>query len=99
MTPEGLTPTSHIALGLLTMLGQATPYDLEQTAPGASGHCRTTGSRQVGACRYLTEEQEPDGRRRKSYGFPDPGRQTLGIWLANPTPKLRDGGFWTEHAA
>ncbi|MGH2833694.1 MAG: hypothetical protein ACRDK2_13050 [Solirubrobacteraceae bacterium] len=98
MTP-GATPTSHIVLGLLAMLGQATPYDLEQTAPGASGHCRTTGSRQVGACRYLTEGQEPDGRRRKSYGFPTLAVRRWGIWLANPTPKLRDRGFWTEHAA
>ena len=33
MTDEiQLTPTSHIVLGLLSMSGQATPYDLKQMA-------------------------------------------------------------------
>jgi DNA-binding PadR family transcriptional regulator len=90
-----LTPTSHIVLGLLAMSGQATPYDLKQMASGSVGHFWSLPHSQVYAeparlarAGYLTEEQEPDGRRRKLYGLTDSGRQALEDWLANPTPEL-----------
>lgn len=90
-----LTPTSHIVLGLLAMSGRATPYDLKQMVSGSVGHFWSLPHSQVYAeparlarAGYLTEEQEPDGRRRKLYGLTDRGRQALEDWLANPTPEL-----------
>lgn len=90
-----LTPTSHIVLGLLAMSGQSTPYDLKQMVSASVGHFWSLPHSQVYAeparlarAGYLTEEQEPDGRRRKLYSLTERGRQALEGWLANPTPEL-----------
>ena len=42
---------------------------------------------------YLSVEQEPGGRRRKSYALTAAGREALAAWAAEPTaapPQLRD---------
>ncbi len=95
-----LTHTSHIVLGLLSMLGEATPYDLKQAASASIGHFWSLPHSQLYAeparlarAGYVTEHQEPGGRRRKRYALTDRGREALAAWLAILTPEpyeLRD---------
>jgi DNA-binding PadR family transcriptional regulator len=96
----GLTPTSYIVLGLLSMFGEATPYDLKQMASASVGHFWTLPHSQLYAeparlarAGYLTEEQEHSGRRRKRYSLANRGREALDDWLGALTPEpyvLRD---------
>lgn len=101
MTDEiELTPTSYIVLGLLSMFGEATPYDLKQMASASVGQFWTLPHSQLYAeparlarTGYLTEDQEQGGRRRKRYSLADRGRQALDDWLGALTPEpyvLRD---------
>jgi PadR family transcriptional regulator, regulatory protein AphA len=101
MTDEiELTPTSHIVLGLLSMSGQATPYDLKQMASRTVGEFWTLPHSQLYAeparlarAGYLTEQQEPHGRRRKLYSLTDRGQAALTEWLQTFAPEpymLRD---------
>lgn len=101
MTDEiELTNTSHIVLGLLSMSGEATPYDLKQMVSATVGHFWTLPHSQLyseparlARGGYLTEQQEPDGRRRKLYDLTPRGRDALKEWLALLTPEpyvLRD---------
>ena len=90
-----LTPTSYIVLGLLAMSGEVTPYDLKQGVAASVGHFWSLPHSQVYAeparlarAGYVTEHQEPDGRRRKLYGLTDHGRDALSDWLENLTPEL-----------
>jgi PadR family transcriptional regulator AphA len=95
-----LTPTSHIVLGLLSMSGQATPYDLKQMAARTVGEFWTLPHSQLyseparlARAGYLTEQQEPHGRRRKLYGLTDRGQAALTDWLGTFAPEpymLRD---------
>ncbi len=96
MTDEiELTTTSHIVLGLLSLTGQATPYDLKQMILGPVGHVWSLPHSQIYAeparlarAGYLTERQEPEGRRRKLYALTDRGREAFQEWLSVPTPEL-----------
>jgi PadR family transcriptional regulator, regulatory protein AphA len=95
-----LTPTSHIVLGLLSMSGEATPYDLKQMVSGTVGHFWSLPHSQLYAeparlarAGYVVEQQEQDGRRRKRYSLTDRGRNALQHWLEVLTPEpyvLRD---------
>ncbi|HEY7933550.1 MAG TPA: PadR family transcriptional regulator [Solirubrobacteraceae bacterium] len=96
MTDEiELTPTSHIVLGLLSMSGEATPYELKQMVSATVGHFWSLPHSQLYAeparlarAGYVTEQQEPDGRRRKLYALTDRGAEALEYWLENLTPEL-----------
>ena len=95
-----LTPTSHIVLGLLSLSGQATPYDLKQMAARTVGEFWTLPHSQLyseparlARAGYLTEQQEPHGRRRKLYSLTPRGQAALTDWLGTFTPEpymLRD---------
>lgn len=95
-----LTHTSHIVLGLLSMSGEATPYDLKQMVAGTVGHFWSLPHSQLYAeparlahGGYVNEQREPDGRRRKLYSLTDRGRDALETWLGVLTPEpymLRD---------
>ncbi len=95
-----LTHTSHIVLGLLSMSGEATPYDLKQMVAGTVGHFWSLPHSQLYAeparlahGGYVTETREPDGRRRKLYSLTDRGREAFERWLGVLTPEpymLRD---------
>jgi PadR family transcriptional regulator, regulatory protein AphA len=95
-----LTHTSHIVLGLLSMSGEATPYDLKQMVAGTVGHFWSLPHSQLYAeparlarAGYVTEQREHDGRRRKLYSLTDRGRDALEDWLGVLTPEpymLRD---------
>ncbi len=90
-----LTPTSYIVLGLLNLSGEATPYDLKQAVAASVGHFWSPPHSQLYAeparlaqAGYLTERQEPTGRRRKLYALTDLGRAALEAWIAMPTPDM-----------
>jgi PadR family transcriptional regulator AphA len=95
-----LTHTSHIVLGLLSIGGQATPYDLKQMVSATVGHFWSLPHSQLYAeparlarAGYVTEERERDGRRRKLYSLTDRGREAFEQWLGVLTPEpymLRD---------
>jgi PadR family transcriptional regulator, regulatory protein AphA len=101
MTDEiELTPTSYIVLGLLSMFGEATPYDLKRMVSASVGQFWTLPHSQLYAeparlarAGYVTEHQESGGRRRKVYNLTDRGREALEQWLGVLTPEpyvLRD---------
>jgi PadR family transcriptional regulator, regulatory protein AphA len=95
-----LTHTSHIVLGLLSMSGEATPYDLKQMVSATVGHFWSLPHSQLYAeparlarAGYVTEHREHDGRRRKLYALTDRGRDAFEDWLGVLTPEpyiLRD---------
>jgi DNA-binding PadR family transcriptional regulator len=98
-----LTPTSHIVLGLLAQAGETTPYRLKQMVDGSVGHFWSLHRSQLHAeparlarAGYLSERQEPDGRRRKLYTLTERGQKALAQWVATPTDQfteLRDLAF------
>jgi PadR family transcriptional regulator AphA len=90
-----LTPTSHIVLGLLSLAGETTPYDLKQMVAASVGHFWSLPHSQLYAeparlarAGYVTEKQEKSGRRRKLYALTDRGRTAFEDWLAVPTAEL-----------
>lgn len=95
-----LTPTSYIVLGLLSMLGEASPYDLKRIVSLSVGQFWTLPHSQLYAeptrlarAGYVTEHQESEGRRRKRYSLTDRGADALREWLGALTPEpyvLRD---------
>jgi DNA-binding PadR family transcriptional regulator len=82
------------------MSGEATPYDLKQMVAGTVGHFWSLPHSQLYAeparlarGSYVSEQREPDGRRRKLYTLTDRGRDALERWLGVLTPEpymLRD---------
>lgn len=98
-----LTPTSYIVLGLLSRAGEATPYQLKQMVDVSVGHFWSVPRSQLYAeparlarAGYLTEGQEPDGRRRKRYALTERGQEALQRWTDAPTQEfteLRDLAF------
>ncbi|MDX6652079.1 MAG: hypothetical protein QOJ38_860 [Solirubrobacterales bacterium] len=100
MSSLRLTPPSYIVLGLLSELGEATPYTLKQLAANGIGNLWSLQHAQLyreterlADAGYLTERRESEGRRRKLYRVTDEGRRALAEWLATPTAEyteLRD---------
>jgi DNA-binding PadR family transcriptional regulator len=95
-----LTPTSHIVLGLLSMFGEATPYDLKRIVSASVGQFWTLPHSQLydeparlARSGYVTENRETGGRRRKVYRITNRGQAALKSWLSVLTPEpyvLRD---------
>jgi PadR family transcriptional regulator AphA len=92
-----LTPTSYIVLGLLSQAGEATPYELKQMVNFSVGHFWSVPRSQLYAeparlarAGYLTEGQEPDGRRRKRYALTEHGQEALQRWTGAPTHELTE---------
>lgn len=95
-----LTPTSQIVLGLLSIAGEATPYDLKQMASATVGHFWSLPHSQMYAeparlarAGYVSEQREEDGRRRKRYSLTARGLEAFQDWLSVLTPEpyiLRD---------
>jgi PadR family transcriptional regulator, regulatory protein AphA len=92
-----LTPTSYIVLGLLAQTGETTPYRLKQIVDGSVGHFWSLHRSQLHAeparlarAGYLSEHQEPDGRRRKRYALTNRGRAAFEQWGATPTDQFTE---------
>ncbi len=98
-----LTPTSYVVLGLVSLAGEATPYDLKQMVGRSVGHFWSIPHSQLYAeparlaqAGYLDERRESGGRRRKHYSVTKIGRLALEQWTASGTEEgweLRDPGL------
>jgi PadR family transcriptional regulator AphA len=98
-----LTTTSYAVMGLLDMLGEATPYDLKQAlehsienfwpVPHTTFYEEPARLAKGG---YLSQSQEQGGRRRKRYALTDAGREALRAWADSPgapPSQYRDEGM------
>src|SRR3954451_1313875 len=102
-TPLNITPTSAIVLGLLELIGEATPYELKQAVGITVGHFWTfqhaqlyTETERLAKAGLLHERREEGGRRRKHYSLTAAGRKALADWrseLHDEVPELRDLGM------
>jgi DNA-binding PadR family transcriptional regulator len=103
MSTEHLTPTSYLVLGLLAREGPSTPYGLERLVAATLGnfwsfphtllYSEPARLERVG---LVTEEREPEGRRRRMFAITEAGREALAAWLAQPvhaSTELRDLGL------
>jgi PadR family transcriptional regulator AphA len=98
-----LTPTSYIVLGLVSVAGEATPYELKQMVAATVGNFFTVPHSQIyseperlAGAGYLKEDREQGGRRRKRYSLTKLGRKALVQWIEAPTDELyelRDPGL------
>jgi PadR family transcriptional regulator, regulatory protein AphA len=98
-----LTPTSYIVLGLVSLAGKATPYELKQMVAASVGnffgipHSQLYSEpERLTAAGYLDEKRETGGRRRKLYSLTARGREALADWIKTPTDELyelRDPGL------
>ena len=94
--------TSYAVLTLIELHGPSTPYDLKQAletsianfwmVPHTTFYAEPTRLAKAG---FLSEQQEPTGRRRKVYSLTAQGRDALDRWRASPeltAPQLREEG-------
>jgi DNA-binding PadR family transcriptional regulator len=98
-----LTPTSYIVLGLLELMGEATPYQLKRAVADSVGHFWSvqhaqlyTEPERLARAGLVSERRESEGRRRKRYKLTAAGRDALARWRAEPTDaftELRDPGL------
>jgi DNA-binding PadR family transcriptional regulator len=100
--PIRLGGTSFAVLTLLELLGPSTPYDLKQAlessianfwpVPHTTFYAEPARLARGG---FLSEQQEPGGRRRKLYALTQEGREALHRWREEPEitpPQLREEG-------
>ncbi len=92
-----LTPTSHIVLGLLSWVPEATPYELKRMVAEGVRHVWALQHAQLYAeparlarAGYLVEHRERGGRHRKRYALTERGRTALQSWLATPDLSLTE---------
>ena len=88
---------------LLAREGTSTPYDLKRHVAATIGHFWSfrhavlyKEPARLLALGLVTEEREPDGRRRRRFTTTHAGREALREWLARPArqgPELRDPGL------
>jgi len=98
-----LSTTSYAVMSLLDVLGEATPYDLKQTLDHSIQNFwpvpHTTfydEPARLASAGYLSQRQEPAGRRRKVYSLTDSGRKALREWADTPgapPSQYRDEGM------
>jgi DNA-binding PadR family transcriptional regulator len=100
-----LTPTSYIVLGLLDLLGEASPYELKQRVAESVGNFWSVPHSQLyreadrlSRAGLLREQRQKTsgGRPRKLYTLTAKGRTELRRWRREPTdelPELRDPGL------
>src|SRR5437763_12769613 len=98
-----LSPSSYAVMALLRAAGgESTPYELKQLleksvenfwpVPHTTFYAEPA---RLAAGGFLSERQEPGGRRRKLYALTEKGREALEAWThAEPSapPQLRDEG-------
>ena len=102
-SPARLTSTSYLVLGLIEREGASTPYELKRHVAATIGHFWSFPHAllykeppRLVRLELLTEEREPDGRRRRRFTITDRGRAAIQAWLAKPSQEsteLRDAGL------
>lgn len=92
-----LTPTSYVVLGIATLLGPCTPYEMEQWVAASLGHFWSFPRSQLYSepprlveAGLLDEEREQTGRRRRRFAVRPQGREALQAWLAVPDGQLTE---------
>jgi PadR family transcriptional regulator, regulatory protein AphA len=103
MSTVRLSPISYVVLGLVDVLGEATPYDLKRAAAAGVGHFWSLPHTQLYSeparlmeAGLLDERREESGRRRRTYSLTHAGRAELERWRETPTSDLyeiRDAGL------
>jgi DNA-binding PadR family transcriptional regulator len=103
MSSPRLSQGSFVVLGLIELAEPATPYDLKQLAAISTSYFWSLPHTQLySECArlagegLLSERQEPDGRRRRTYRLTARGRGALARWREEPTGELyelRDEGL------
>jgi PadR family transcriptional regulator AphA len=100
-----LTPTSYIVLGLVELLGEASPYDLKRASAASVANFWSVPhsqlyreSARLKAGGYLNERRESTsgGRTRKVYSLTPSGTEALDTWRQSPAeglPEMRDPGL------
>jgi DNA-binding PadR family transcriptional regulator len=98
-----LNPTGAVVLGLLSLLGPSTPYEMEQWVDASLGHFWSFPRSQLYSepARLLSlglvaEEREERGRRRRTFRVTSAGTTALQVWLATPSTQgseIRDLGL------
>jgi PadR family transcriptional regulator, regulatory protein AphA len=83
-----LTPVGEVVLGMIATFGPMTSYQLEQRIPQTVGafwqfpHSQLYAEpRKLVADGLLTEQSEPEGRRRRVYTLTDDGELAVRTWL------------------
>jgi DNA-binding PadR family transcriptional regulator len=98
-----LSTTSFAVLGLVELVGDATPYRLKQVAQVSVFHFWSiphtqlyTECARLADGGLLAERREQTGRRRRVYRLTDAGRRALDEWRDDPEAglyELRDPGL------
>ncbi len=93
-TPR-VTEASFIVLGLVELAGQATPYDLKRMAQRSTSNFWSiphtqlyTECARLAREGLLDEQQEPSGRRRRTYRLTEGGHALLERWRNEATAEL-----------
>lgn len=92
MSTARLTPTSYVVLGMISMRGQSTSYDLKRAVENSVGyfwpfpHAQLYSEpKRLVELGLLEVHTEEDGRRRQTYSATASGLAALKTWLAEPT--------------
>lgn len=91
MAPIKLTTPAFLVLGMVEQLGSPTPYALKAFAELSVSRFWTLPHTQIYAqcdrlvaAGYLSEEREPEGRRRRLLSITPEGRKALTAWRDEP---------------
>ena len=103
MSEIRLSTISYVVLGVIDVLGTATPYDLKRAAAAGVGHFWSLPHTQLyseparlAEAGLLDERREDSGRRRRLYSLTKAGSEALKAWRRSPTSELyeiRDAGL------
>lgn len=95
MSKPALTTSSYVVLGLLELMGPATPYALEGVVrQSVAGFWSMPHTQLYSDCArlagdgYLDEEREHTGRRRRLYRLTQTGQEALDTWRAEPPEEM-----------
>ncbi len=98
-----LGPVSYLVLGIVSLRGPTTPYELKRFVRLSIGHFWPFPHTQLYAeparlaeAGLLDETREESGRRRRHYSLTESGRQRFAEWLAEPATsptEIRDFGL------
>ncbi len=94
MSTIRLGPTSYLVLGMFSLRGPSTPYELKRAVARSVGrfwpfpHAQFYAEpARLAAAGLLTDTQEQIGRRRRLYAITERGREALDAWLREPAPE------------
>ncbi|HKV83447.1 MAG TPA: helix-turn-helix transcriptional regulator [Ktedonobacterales bacterium] len=100
---DDLSMSSFVILGLLSVCGPRTPYELKKLVDGSIGYFWDFPRAQLyveperlRSRGLLAEERESEGRRRRTYRITEAGLAALGEWLGAAQTReveLRDAGL------